>query len=315
MTTPILEIRNLYYSYKSDWLFKRTQVLHGVSLSIEAGEAFGFLGPNGAGKTTTIKCILALIRPDSGDVMVDGRSNLDSDSRANIGYLPEHPYFYDHLTVTELVEMYAVLAGIPRSQINSSVQKALDLVNISFKSKSPLRTLSKGLMQRVGMAQAIVARPKLLVLDEPFSGLDPIGRKEFRELLFSLKESGTSIFMSSHILSDVEYLCDRASILIEGDLKGIFNLKDLKERSSGIFSLALRNFESAKEVLSTLASDISVKGETLHVEFAGRDNAQKALSTAISSGAVVESFEENVESLEDIFMQLVDKSKGEALQR
>ncbi len=222
----VLEIKDLSYSYKSEWLGKPYNALKDINLDLHEGECFGFLGHNGAGKTTTIKCILSLTRIKSGSIKIFGKEHSLAASRENVGYLPEQPYFYDYLTVNETMELYATLAGVNNSDLKTAVREALDLVKISSRAKNRMRTLSKGLTQRVAMAQAIVAKPKLLILDEPFSGLDPIGRKEFRELISNLNRSGVAIFMSSHILSDVEDLCGRASIMASGELKGIYNLKD-----------------------------------------------------------------------------------------
>ena len=311
---PILEIENLHYSYVTDWLFRKVPALKGITITVHNGEAFGFLGPNGSGKTTTIKCILGLIRAATGTVKIAGVSNTLSESRKNLGYLPEQPYFYDHLTPLELVRMYATLSELPWREISRSSREALDRVGMAARSRSPLRSLSKGLMQRVGMAQAIVAKPALLVLDEPFSGLDPIGRKEFRDLLLDLKGSGTSIFMSSHILSDVEFVCDRASILINGDIKGLLDLKEISQQRSGSVSFTVTNFHQAEDVIRSGALNTVVQGSRLSATFKDRGEAEQVLLAALGTGASLESFDYDVLSLEEIFMDLVKKSKQREVQ-
>lgn len=219
-----LKIDNISYSYRSEFLLKKISVLRNVSLTLFEGEAFGFLGHNGAGKTTTIKCILDICRIRSGSISIFGKSHTDKDSRSLVGFLPEQPYFYDNLTVLETLQLYGTLAGIPGLALNRRIEELLSIFHLESRSNAKIKSLSKGLMQRVGMAQAIAPNPKLLILDEPFSGLDPIGRKEFRELLISLKNNGTTILLSSHILSDVETICDRASIMVNGEIKALYDL-------------------------------------------------------------------------------------------
>ncbi len=305
----ILSIQDLSYSYLSNFAVKRFDALKGISLDVYAGESFGFLGHNGAGKTTAIKCILSLVRPTRGQVRLFGQPSSDVAQRRNVGYLPEQPYFYDYLTVREIMEMYADLYGLERSVAPKAIDTALDLVKISAKSKSAMRGLSKGLMQRVALAQAIVAGPKLLVLDEPFSGLDPIGRREFRDIFFALKQKGTTIFMSSHILSDVEFLCDRVSIMAHGQLKGVFDLKALGAATAGIFELVLRNYERAQDHVTVSAQSVQhgsdARNKFLKIEFSERGAADRALSAAVQHGAEVESFNFVQGSLEDLFVKLV----------
>lgn len=228
----ILEINNISYVYRGDWLINKIQALKNISLEVFGGEAFGFLGHNGAGKTTSIKCILNLIRPSSGEIKLFGENSRRTSCRQMIGYLPEQPYFYDHLSVEETLAFYAQLSGLGARNLSRSVTETLEKVGLTSRRKQAMRSLSKGLTQRVALAQAIVARPKLLILDEPFSGLDPVGRKQFRQILLELKAQGCTLFMSSHILSDVEQICDRASVLVQGELKGVVNVKDLAASST-----------------------------------------------------------------------------------
>lgn len=309
--TSVLDVSGISYSYMSDWLLKKMPVLKEVTFSVRQGESFGFLGPNGAGKTTTIKCILDLIRPSEGSISINGIPNANPDSRKIVGYLPEQPYFYDHLTAYELVEMFAVLAGVPRRRLKAAVNESLERVNVAFKSHASLRSLSKGLLQRVGMAQAIVAKPKLLILDEPFSGLDPLGRKEFRELFRTLKDEGTTIMMSSHILSDVEFLCDRASILIQGEIKTIFDLRELHKRRSGTVTLSLSHFADAEAAVRKNALRTVLQGEILSATYPERTSAEQALLASLAAGASLESFDYDAMSLEDIFVDMVSKSRKE----
>lgn len=222
----VLEITALSYVYRGNWMVGRKKAVQNLNLEIFEGESFGFLGHNGAGKTTTIKCILNLIKPSTGSVKIFGKSATEVSAREKIGYVPEQPYFYDYLTVAEILQMYAQLSGLHSHDRDNAITQALAAVNMGDRVGASMRSLSKGLTQRIAIAQAIVAKPKLLILDEPFSGMDPIGRKEFRELFLNLKKQGTTIFICSHILSDVELLCDRVSIMSQGELKGVFDIRD-----------------------------------------------------------------------------------------
>ncbi|MCB0321254.1 MAG: ABC transporter ATP-binding protein, partial [Bdellovibrionales bacterium] len=285
--SPALEISNFVYEYSSDWSGKKIRAVNDISLTVQAGESFGFLGHNGAGKTTTIKAILGLSTPTSGTIRIFGKANTHPDARTDIGYLPEQPYFYDHLTVTELVEMYAHLAGIPSTEVRKATQIALERVHVSGRSKSPLRSLSKGLTQRVGMAQAIVHRPKLLILDEPFSGLDPIGRKEFKDLLFALKQEGAAIFISSHILEDIEFLCDRASIMAHGEIKLILSLDRLSEHVERHYELTIEEPFSERGEIEAIATSTDQQGSSVYLRFNSRESAEEALVLALESGAPI----------------------------
>ena len=306
--TEALEINNLHYGYKGNWSLRRTPSLFDINLKVQAGESFGFLGHSGAGKTTTIKCILSLLKPSQGNVKIFGIDSSEPKAKAHVGYLPEQPYFYDHLSVKETVSMFGSLSGISANEIGSAVDKALTRVSLLNRAKDPLRSLSKGLTQRVAMAQAIVANPKLLILDEPFSGLDPLGRREISDLLFELKEGGTSIFMSSHILSDVEAVCDRVSIMRKGHLQGVFDVNSIPENlNAGKFELVIKEVGGDLPKLCEGSVSKALKGSFLHIQFEGREQAERMLKKALESGHVVEKFSLTRPSLEDLFIELVQK--------
>ena len=225
-------------------------------------------------------------------------------SRAIVGYLPEQPYFYDNLTVAELMSLYATLAGVSSTNREHSITKALKRVGIYDRSKSPMRSLSKGLMQRVAMSQAIVAEPKLLILDEPFSGLDPMGRREFRDLLVEQHQAGTTIFMSSHILSDVELLCDRVSIMVQGELRGVYKVREIPSSQAVTFELIVSGPDASHPPLASLATDTRKRDGSVSYIFNDRAKAESALKFAIDKGATIESFEAHRPSLEDLFVAL-----------
>ncbi|MEB3187135.1 MAG: ABC transporter ATP-binding protein [bacterium] len=207
-------------------------VLEQISLDVRRGETFGLLGPNGAGKTTLQKILLGLVRPTSGTAMVLGTRAGESDARARLGYLPENPYFYTHLTGREFVEFCGSLFGQGGPELRNRVDRLLARVGMTHARDLQLRKYSKGMLQRVGVAQALVNDPELVFLDEPMSGLDPVGRRELREIILELKSEGKTIFFNSHILSDVEALCERVGILSRGKLVSYGSVKDLTRQGS-----------------------------------------------------------------------------------
>ena len=230
--TPAVEINQLTKDYEVGFLRKRkVRALDGLTLSVERGEIFGFLGANGAGKTTTLKLLMRLMYPTSGAARILGSDIGDTSMHARIGYLPEHPYFYDYLTARELVEYCAELFGYARAERRRRAADLLARVRLEERSwDKQLRKFSKGMLQRVGLAQALVNDPSVVFLDEPMSGLDPVGRREVRDLIASLRTTGTTVFLCSHILSDVEVLCDRAAVLRRGRLAHIGRLEELRGR-------------------------------------------------------------------------------------
>jgi ABC-2 type transport system ATP-binding protein len=231
-----LEIKNLKKSFKSNFLIKEFHILKNINLSVEKGEIYGFLGPNGAGKTTTIKCIMGIIFPDQGEITILGQPATAIESRRKVGFLPEHPYFYDYLTPVELLTFTGMLFRIPRKQLARKTSELIELVGLKGKEKIKLKKFSKGMIQRIGLAQALIHEPEVLILDEPFSGLDPIGRKELRDIILSLKDDGKTIFFSSHILQDMEMIVDKVGIILDGEIKKEGKLSDL-------ISLSVRNYE------------------------------------------------------------------------
>ncbi|KAM3103000.1 ABC transporter ATP-binding protein [Phormidesmis sp. 146-12] len=211
------------------WLNQKIGSLKKVSLTIYQGETFGLLGQNGAGKTTLLKTLLGIVRPTSGRATLLGAPLGDRSVKQRVGYLPENPYFYDYLTGWEILKFTAGLFGVPRSIQKKRIPELLDLVGLaqSAAKKKQLRQYSKGMLQRIGMAQALINDPELVFLDEPMSGLDPLGRYQIREIILSLKAQGKTIFFNSHVLSDVEKVCDRVAILAQGELISIGSLQDL----------------------------------------------------------------------------------------
>jgi len=223
----MLQLEHVNKFYSTGLFPKKIPAIQDLSLEINKGEVFAFLGPNGAGKTTTIKLILSIIFPDSGKITIGGISHTDKNSRRKIGYLPDQPYFYDYLNAREYLTFTAQLYNLPHSDTKRRIPELLNLVGLEGKKELQLRKFSRGMLQRLGLAQALIHDPELLILDEPMTGLDPVGRKKFRDIILSLKEKGKTIFFSSHILSDAEIISDRIGILNKGRLVRQASLSEL----------------------------------------------------------------------------------------
>jgi len=257
-----IETIALEKSYTAGFLRKtRKTALRPLTLSVEIGDVFGYLGPNGAGKTTTLKLLMGLIFPSRGVARILDRPVNDPSVKAQIGFLPEQPYFYDYLTPRELLEYYAQLSGVPAKDRSRRASEVLSRVGMAEHARTQLRKFSKGMLQRVGLAQAIVHDPKLVFLDEPMSGLDPIGRREVRDLIQSLKDEGKTIFFSTHILSDAEALCDRVGVINRGELRGVGVVADLTSRVTGK-SEVIWNGAAAARRLTDQGLEVHLSAET-----------------------------------------------------
>ncbi|MEO8601839.1 MAG: ABC transporter ATP-binding protein [bacterium] len=297
----ILELRGLTKDFKHNWTMRRFRALDGLTLAVERGEILGLLGPNGAGKTTTFKCLLGLLRPSAGAVLFDGRP-LGVAERAAIGFLPEAPYFYDYLTVTEMLALYASLYGLHGRAARARVDAVIDLVQLGHKRRNALRSLSKGTLQRVGIAQAILNEPELLILDEPMSGLDPIGRHAMRELVRTLHAAGTTVIFSSHILPDAEALCDRAAILVGGQLREIVDLRG--EAAAALYQLTVRKVdaETLHQLEGLAGGPPTQSGEGWRVRLSNSAFVGPALDLVRGAGGTVESLVQVHASLEERFL-------------
>jgi len=243
---PIVRFEHVAKSLPHGFWLRRKPVLREVTLSVRRGEVYGFLGPNGAGKTTSMKCLLGLLTPDQGTLEIFGRPGTEPSARAKLGYLPEHPYFYPHLTGRELIDYFGRLFGIPAAERRRRTDELLDRVDMADKADLPLRQFSKGMMQRIGLAQALINDPELVILDEPMSGLDPIGRREMKDIILSLRDSGATVFFSSHILADAEALCDRVGLLFNGRILRESSVEDLLEEHVHYWEAACENLQPAQ---------------------------------------------------------------------
>jgi len=228
MSEPILKTQNLRVDYRSRELGREgTRALKGLNLAVNPGEVFGFLGPNGAGKTTTMNVLLGFVQATGGDAWLFGMNVCEPIARQRIGYLPEQTYYYRFLTAEEILRFYARIFRIPKSEIEQRIDAVLKLVELGDARKRQIKSYSKGMQQRVGLAQALINNPDLLILDEPTSGLDPVGRMKVREIIQRLKDEGKTVFFSSHELGEVETVCDRVAILTQGELKAEGRVNEL----------------------------------------------------------------------------------------
>jgi len=276
----------------------------GISFSVEKGEVFGFLGPNGSGKTTTIKALLGLIRPDAGNLSLLGHPSNSMGWRSFVGYLPEHPTFYEFLTGFELVTWFGQLSGLSRHESETAAKKHLCRVGLEHALNRRLRGYSKGMFQRTGLAQALIGDPKLLILDEPMTGLDPIGRKEIRELILDLKEEGTTVFYSTHILPDVEMTCDRVAIVNKGELQRIGKLADILSETTKGVSVRMNGMSSDQlQVVNNEHPSAVIVESSAQIEFDTMQKAKSFVENMMSTGVSLERFEPHRDDLETIFVR------------
>jgi ABC-2 type transport system ATP-binding protein len=276
---PAIEILGLEKTYMVGFWRKRPKcALSPLQLTVEDGEIFGFLGPNGAGKTTTLKLLMGLVFPTAGSARILGRDWTDPSVKAQIGFLPEQPYFYDYLTAHELLEYYGQLSGVPAKQRKQRVERVLEQVGLRDVKGVQLRKFSKGMLQRVGIGQAILHDPKLVFFDEPMSGLDPMGRREVRDLMEQLKHEGKTVFFSTHILSDAEALCDRVAIIHKGELRGIGAVEDLTSSVQGKVEVIWQGTQAPASI-EALGAEIHLTGDRVRAIIA--ESQQDAVIDAL----------------------------------
>lgn len=301
----IVEIANLTKDYEVGFLRKRkVRALDDLSLSVDAGQIFGFLGANGAGKTTTLKLLMRLIFPTSGTARILGRDISDVRMHERIGYLPENPYFYDYLTARELLDYFAQIFGYPAAERKKRAADLLARVNLDERRwDTQLRKFSKGMLQRVGLAQSLINDPEIVFLDEPMSGLDPVGRREVRDLIGSLRDEGKTVFMCSHILSDIEVLCDRVAILKRGQLAQVGHLDELQQRNDGPKRMEVLATGADAAALQHLTNaGISATPRGLRIEIADENEIENVLAALRKAGGKVVSIQPVKQSLEELFL-------------
>jgi len=291
------------------WRKRPRRVLDGLSLQVEAGEVFGFLGPNGAGKTTTLKLLLQLVFPTSGDARVLGRPPGDLAAKRRLGYLPENPYFYDYLTAEELLNYFGGLLGLRGPARAKRVSSLLDEVGIGADRRLQLRKFSKGMLQRVGIAQALLNEPELVIFDEPMSGLDPLGRRDVRQLILRLRDRGCTVFFSSHVLSDAETLCGRVAILAKGRLVASGRLSEIL--AFGVHGWELVVADVRDDVIAKhrarCTRALPIGGGRFALELPVETPPEQLLAELVAEGARLVSLNPLRETLEDFFVEKVEK--------
>lgn len=304
VTPSPLKVDRLFKSFHSNMTRRRIPVLEGVSFTMKQGEIFGFLGPNGAGKTTTMKCIIGLLKPDGGEITLFDQPSDSIDSRKRLGFLPEHPYFYEYLSGREFLRFTAQLCGVPGREIEARTSTLLEKVGMAKRSDLKMRKFSKGMTQRIGLAHALIHNPDLIILDEPFSGLDPIGRKELRDIILDLRREGKTIFFSSHIIQDMELICDRVAIMLDGRIRKIGTMSELLSDTVTCVEIVFRHPQP--DLIPGLHRAVQQTPDGFLTQI---DESQKAsfIERLVTNNAEIVSVIPQKKNLEDLFLEELSK--------
>ena len=303
-TEQLIVVRDLRKTFRIGFWGRRVEAVKGVSFEVRRGEIFGFLGPNGAGKTTTIKMLTGLIQPTAGEAFLFGARVPSAEARSRIGFLPENPYVYPYLTPREFVTLCGRLSGLTGSALADRTLSMLTRVGIAYAADRPVRRLSKGMLQRTGLAAALVADPELLILDEPMSGLDPVGRKEVRDIILDERSSGRTIFFSTHILSDVEAMCDRVTILREGKVVVSGALRKLLRGDVLHTDITLAGMTDAlRQTVEGLGCRVQARADVVVIAVEGEKLVADVLRAALDAGSHVIEVAPRRETLEDLFLR------------
>ncbi len=301
----ILLVDSLKKSYRKGFLLKKIDVLKGVSFSAKKGEILSILGPNGAGKTTTFKIIVGISKPDEGKILLDGEK-ISLKNKNRLGFLPEQPYFYDYLTGKEYLEFIAGLFSIKNP--NDKIDEVLKIVEMEKYKDLQLQKYSKGMLQRIGIAQAILNNPDVLILDEPLSGLDPVGRKKIKELILKMKEKGKTIIFSSHILQDAEVISDRVAILYDGKIVKEGTVEELLKEEKGEVEVAVSGIKALPDDLNY--KRFMLKENTFYITFDETKNLNRFIKKAIELGGSIQHVIPSRKSLEEIFEDIKDETQS-----
>lgn len=291
-------------------VFGNKVAVRGLSLDVRRGEVFGFLGPNGAGKSTFIKMLLGLVKPTRGDAQILGRPLGQREIRARLGFLPEHFRFYDWLTSSELLQFHGRLYGVPASILRERVPQLLELVGLSPHAGKQLRAFSKGMLQRIGLAQALLNEPDLIFLDEPTSGLDPMGRRLVRDIIKAQRGRGATVFLNSHLLSEVEITCDRVAFIKAGEVIEIRDMKSFEEDRNRVFVRLDSISRETLDGLRTWASHVESNSAGLHLRLHSADVAPQVLRYLVERGTEIFEFTPQRLSLEDRFLEILGTDPG-----
>jgi ABC-2 type transport system ATP-binding protein len=310
--TQAIAVDGLKKTFRQGFFMRRVEAVKGISFHVEAGEIFGFLGPNGAGKTTTIKMLTGLIRKTGGSARVFGHDVPSPRAMKNVGFLPENPYIYPYLTPREFVTLSARLSGLSGAHLRTRVEASLERTGIAYAAERQVRKLSKGMLQRTGLAAAMVSDPDLLLLDEPMSGLDPVGRKEVRDLILEEKRRGKTVFFSTHILNDVETLCDRVVILRRGETVVSGPVRELLRADVRRVEITLQG--APEDLLARFRRDglsVEMAGGNVMIEIEGEGGVAAVLAAALEAKARVVEVTPRRETLENLFMRrAIDEGQG-----
>lgn len=300
---PIASVKDLQKTYRVGFLRKRVEALRKISFDVYAGEVFGIVGHNGAGKTTTIKILTGLMKASGGEVKLFGKPVEDAKIRLRLGYLPEGPYFYEHLNIYELLRYYGNLHNLDARTIRERSAELIERVGLSHASSRPIKSYSKGMRQRAGLAQALINNPDLIILDEPQSGLDPIGRKEVRDLIFQLKEQGKTIIFSSHILPDVEAVCDRIALFAQGRVVQQGALHEIMDRRTTSIEVLVTQIDKSDCVTLPSLKRLDERATSLYLYFSPEQDLMDVLSKLKALGGQIKSVTPVREALEEVFMK------------
>jgi ABC-2 type transport system ATP-binding protein len=311
MAHAAIETENLTMDYPFGFLhLKKKTSLEGLTMNVEDGEVFGFLGPNGAGKSTTIKLLVGLIFPTAGTARILGKPISDIEMHRDIGYLPEQPYFYDYLTAAELLDYFARVHDLAAADRRERVERMLKKVGLETARKIQLRKYSKGMLQRVGLAQAILHDPRVVILDEPMSGLDPVGRREVRDIILELKRAGKTVLFSTHILSDAEMLCDRVGVIVGGKLRGVGAPDEIVGMKAHGMEI-LFEYSGGTSEAGTLLSKATQTGNRYRMQVDEKE-LHATLDQLGRAGAKILLVSQVKASLEEYFMHLVEADRAQA---
>jgi ABC-2 type transport system ATP-binding protein len=313
----VVQTEQLSKVFRVGFWGKRVTAVDGLNLEVRRGEVFGFLGPNGAGKTTTLKMLMGLIYPTSGLARLFGRDLGDPQTKARLGFLPESPYFYDYLTSREFLGFYGHLFGLWGAVLDKRIDELLELVGMTHAKDLQLKKFSKGMLQRVGVAQALINDPELVVLDEPMSGLDPIGRKEVRDLILRLKDSGKTVLFSSHILHDAEVLCDRVAMILKGRLVACGRVTDLLDQGAShqVELVVDRLTPEGLDHIRPLTDKVVMQGDLMLVVLKSQQQVGGALEIIRAAKARLVSLTPQKGSLEDLFIREVEGHRSPSKSR
>jgi len=300
-----IRIENLRKTFRLGFIPRPREILKGITLSVREGETFGYLGPNGAGKTTTIKCLLGFVHPDAGTIEILGRPHTSPRSRERLGFLPENPYFYDYLTAREFLAFTADLFGLGQEEKTERIGRLLKLVGLERAADLALRKYSRGMLQRAGLAQALINDPQLVVLDEPLGGMDPLGRKEIRDIIVRFKDEGKTVFFTSHILQDIEMICDRVAIIVGGRIVREGGLRDLVSEKVLFTEVTVSGLPP--QAFAGLGESVSIQGDRVLLKVYDESLVEAVVALVHDRKGRLISLSPRTETLEDIFVDTVTR--------